>query len=1290
MLLRKEMNMRLKRILSSILAGAIAATSVMITGLFGGGVSAASGGNDAKITVACSTTSSAIGIWWEDYDETYDLTQNGTYKLEYKNNKDYDDTFVSTSEKKSMCNLFLKSNNPINNTNIKITTIEVDGETRLTLNRTFSYDWYNDENQYEYSIKLSEEELSQIGNVPKGSTFKINIDVIADYYAVDVLYTTETPLDPKWGFGPILALTEADVTFAGWIPSAAFDISRFVEGTKLRLGFKTEKVAIELYSETSFDDGGEDPNKVSYKIDTIYDIKPIGEYAYLTYEELSKKLLAKGKSLSDVKALVICSNSDISSKITEISFLIPKIKETAPASSIDYINEMLTELSNNGLYKIRTASDGDYIDKTSKIDGTLPIEDEFFGKTISIVKRPQNIFYSESEAQTLAIPARPVLDITLSATQTSSDGAADGTITISGTYEASKLEYKTDTDTAWSDVTVDSDGTMSGLAAGTYEVRLKATDTAFSSASESITIAEAGAPIITISTQPVAITDVTATEITGNLSVTATATEEAELTYQWFSNTTNAIAGGTESEGATSANFVIPTDLEPGTYYYYCKITATAAKTAVSNTTVARVNVAVKKYTVTYNTNGGGAVASVQAERGAKITAPAVPTKTGYNFVNWCKDEALTTAWDFATATVTSDTTLYANWKIKEYTVKYSSNGGSKINDVKANHGALITAPTAPTRKNYIFVNWYKESSFKTVWNFATDTVTGDVTLYAKWDKDPQSVVTDPDAEDYNIEVLLDKDITVTGWGGYEPAIALTKGGVNFDWFNSVKAFDFTKITAGTMFRVKFDGILKVELFDELKFDSETEKHMVGALYDNKWDIVPDGDYSYVTYDRLANYLMLNEKNVKVSFSDIKAMMFSANGSDLTISEIAFLTPKQDKDKEEEVVVEVMDEEKFSEALETGTLELGTGEATGIDSNMLSALKDSNLEVFVVKLSSGAVIEIDVKTIEVAENFKVDLNMVVTKDLNAAAKDIYNKIEMPSDYLVIEPAHNGAFGFTLRIKLEPAFLESFGEGFNIMSGAYLYHIDKNGNVKEMVVPSASAGGEKTPPYFEEDENGVWLVINGASSYIVTAEKLVYSNTYKISFNANNGTGRMANIENIEEGTDKQLSKNTLTRAGYTFKGWATSANGAKVYDDEATITNITADITLYAVWEEEAEEGGDYNLGYVVVPGAVVKDAEEADDTSSEPEDTNPQEANSYDDEDVYEDGGDDEVYDDGDFDNNTTGGSSDFADGDETDGASNDGKEANPKTGVGLTAALAGFSVSAITAVATGKKKKR
>lgn len=81
------------------------------------------------------------------------------------------------------------------------------------------------------------------------------------------------------------------------------------------------------------------------------------------------------------------------------------------------------------------------------------------------------------------------------------------------------------------------------------------------------------------------------------------------------------------------------------------------------------------------------------------------------------------------------------------------------------------------------------------------------------------------------------------------------------------------------------------------------------------------------------------------------------------------------------------------------------------------------------------------------------------------------------------------------------------------------------------------------------------------------------NQYTVSFNANDGTGTMAD-QPMTYGTSANLTANSFTRTGYAFNGWNTEADGSGTsYTDEESVSNLTAtnnaSVTLYAQWEVE-------------------------------------------------------------------------------------------------------------------------
>ncbi len=136
---------------------------------------------------------------------------------------------------------------------------------------------------------------------------------------------------------------------------------------------------------------------------------------------------------------------------------------------------------------------------------------------------------------------------------------------------------------------------------------------------------------------------------------------------------------------------------------------------------------------VSFDSQGGSAVASQTTGYNRYTTAPADPVRTGYTFGGWYRDRAYTEKWKFSSDRVDNDITLYARWLANPCTVTYNSQGGSSIGPETVEYGDLLAVPSEPTRTGYTFDAWYREPACVTPWVFASDTMTGDITLYAGW-----------------------------------------------------------------------------------------------------------------------------------------------------------------------------------------------------------------------------------------------------------------------------------------------------------------------------------------------------------------------------------------------------------------------------------------------------------------------------------------------------------------------------------------------------------------------------
>ena len=77
----------------------------------------------------------------------------------------------------------------------------------------------------------------------------------------------------------------------------------------------------------------------------------------------------------------------------------------------------------------------------------------------------------------------------------------------------------------------------------------------------------------------------------------------------------------------------------------------------------------------------------------------------------------------------------YENPEATTFTVSFDSNGGTSVADITGiESDETISQPTNPTYVYGTFDGWYQDSALQSAWNFTSDTVTADMTLYAQWD----------------------------------------------------------------------------------------------------------------------------------------------------------------------------------------------------------------------------------------------------------------------------------------------------------------------------------------------------------------------------------------------------------------------------------------------------------------------------------------------------------------------------------------------------------------------------
>ncbi len=140
-------------------------------------------------------------------------------------------------------------------------------------------------------------------------------------------------------------------------------------------------------------------------------------------------------------------------------------------------------------------------------------------------------------------------------------------------------------------------------------------------------------------------------------------------------------------------------------------------------------------YTVTFNPNGGTGNIEPQVFRGTEEKPLSLNTfvREDYDFNCWSTlpDGTGTRYNDGEKISISSDITLYAIYTRIRYYVVFDFGDGN-TDSLKALSGDSLERPANPTREGYIFVDWYADSEFTTLYDFSKP-VRGPTTIYAKW-----------------------------------------------------------------------------------------------------------------------------------------------------------------------------------------------------------------------------------------------------------------------------------------------------------------------------------------------------------------------------------------------------------------------------------------------------------------------------------------------------------------------------------------------------------------------------
>ena len=139
-----------------------------------------------------------------------------------------------------------------------------------------------------------------------------------------------------------------------------------------------------------------------------------------------------------------------------------------------------------------------------------------------------------------------------------------------------------------------------------------------------------------------------------------------------------------------------------------------------------------KRFSVTWNNaNGEEIYTEDNLPYGTKPVysgeEPKLPGNTSATFIGWTPQ----------VGTLTENAVYTAVYDIPpvKHIVSFDTQDGAPLQKATVNDGEKVIRPADPVLPGYTFGGWYKEAECKEAWNFASDTITKDIVLFAKWEK---------------------------------------------------------------------------------------------------------------------------------------------------------------------------------------------------------------------------------------------------------------------------------------------------------------------------------------------------------------------------------------------------------------------------------------------------------------------------------------------------------------------------------------------------------------------------
>ena len=171
----------------------------------------------------------------------------------------------------------------------------------------------------------------------------------------------------------------------------------------------------------------------------------------------------------------------------------------------------------------------------------------------------------------------------------------------------------------------------------------------------------------------------------------------------------------------------------------------------------------------------------------------------------------------------------------KVYKVEFDTDGGSSVDDQTIVYEGKVIKPSDPTKDNYDFKGWYKDSGYNTEFDFDTETITSATTIYAKWEEKEDQPYICRRAEELHTSICDRND----------------NQGCNKTGFKQGDRIIFGNTTEGS--NIKGGDAFDCDVNGDGEFNSDTERFYYLRTIDDKAALISHTNFEGANGQAIAN-----------------------------------------------------------------------------------------------------------------------------------------------------------------------------------------------------------------------------------------------------------------------------------------------------------------------------------------------------------------------------------------------------------------------------------------------------